>query len=440
MVVDKRKKYIVPVVLGLVYSLFYFVLPIKYFLVGFLGILGAMAVIYKFEIGLLAGLIILPFMPDLIVLLYMYFLVFAYFYIQFFRKASNFNKKPMDLPIVIFLVLIVLATITSINPKGSLRDLAIHLGGIGFLFVTVNTVDTKDKFNKLAVALTLAGSLVSLYGLYQYLVGVEMDAAWLDVANNPDIRARIYSVFYNPNILAEYLVMLIPISVGLFWYNKKLGKKVLFLGTSLLMSLALVLTLSRGGWLGFAFSAFVFVLLVEKRLLLSVIPLSLLGLYFLPQTIVNRILSIGNLSDSSNAYRLKIWSITGDIIRDNKAIGIGFGHLPFKQTFETYIRTMPARHAHNTFLELTAELGLIGLLVFLIFLFVTFKYGIKILNKSEDSYIKIMGAASISSLAGVLLHGSVESVLYMTKIIMTFWIMISLVYSLIRLESKNENN
>ncbi len=298
----------------------------------------------------------------------------------------------------------------------------------------VNSVKSKEDFNKIVVMLVFSATLVALYGLFQYIVGVEMEAAWLDVENNPDIRTRIYSVFHNPNILAEYLIMTIPLSVSLFWHSKRIHKKIIFLGTTLIMSLALVLTLSRGGWLGFAFSAFIFIILVERRLLLTLIPITLGGVYLLPQTIINRILSIGNLSDSSNAYRITMWEITLDIIKDNWVAGVGFGHLPFKQTFETYIRTHPTFHAHNTYLETAAEMGIPGLIVFLLFLFTLFKYGIKKLVKSEDKYISTVSAGVLSGLGGVMFHGAVENVLYLPKIIITFWILVSFILTLVRIQ------
>ncbi len=137
----------------------------------------------------------------------------------------------------------------------------------------------------------------------------------------------------------------------------------------------------------------IFVILIEKKLLLSIIPLVLGGVYFLPQSILNRISSIGNLRDSSNAYRLKMWGgITLDIIRDNWLVGVGFGYIPFKYTFETYIRTMPVYHSHNTYLQITGEMGILGLIVFLGLIFIIYKYSIKRLIKGEDRYIRTMAA------------------------------------------------
>ncbi len=435
----KRKELFIPLIAGLLFSVLYYYLPIKYLVAAILGVIGIALILYDVKLGLMAAVFLLPFLPDELILLFMFFLIAVYMYKQSFGEYIPLTKATIDMPIVLFFIIITIATITSINFIGSFRDLAIHMGGLCFAFVMMNTVKTKEDFNKIYTLLVFSAAIVALYGLYQYVVGVEIEAAWLDVENNPGIRTRVYSVFYNPNILAEYLIFTIPLSVSLLWYSKKLHKKIIFLGTTAVTTLALVLTLSRGGWLGFAFSALIFILLVEKRFLLSIIPITIGGVLFLPDVILNRILSIGNLRDSSNAYRITMWGITTEIIQDNWIAGVGFGHLPFKQTFETYIRTMPIFHSHNTYLQTAAELGIPGLIAFLFFLFVLFKYGIIKLIKNNDKYIRIMGAGVISALGGVLLHGFVENVLYLPKIILTFWILVSFILTLVRIDDQEKS-
>lgn len=434
----KRKEVIFPLSFGIIFAILYNILPFKLFTISILGFIGVVLILYDIRLGLMAGVFMLPFLPDTLNLLFMFFLLAVFFYNEFFRENSLLTKSTIDMPIILFFIIITISTITSINPIGSFRDLAIHAAGFCFLFVMTNTIKTKEDFNSIVTILVFSATLVALYGLFQYVVGVEIDAAWIDVENNPDIRARVYSVFYNPNILAEYLIMTIPLSISLFWYSKKLSKKVIFLGTSLVMTLALVLTLSRGGWLGFAFSALIFIILVEWKLLLSLIPITLGGIYFLPQSILNRIMSIGNLADSSNAYRIKMWAITMDIIKDHWVVGVGFGHLPFKQTYETYIRTMPIYHSHNTYLQLAAELGIPGLLAFLLFIFILFKYGINKLIRSGDKYTRVLSAGVLSGIGGLLAHGAVENVLYLPRIIITFWILVSFILTLVRINEGNE--
>lgn len=432
----KKKEILIPVIMGVLFSILYHIIPVNLFIVSLISTIAIISILYNIKIGILLGMFIFPFLPDQLGMLYIIFLAMVFTYKKVIGESVNLTKSSIDIPIVLFGIIIIISTISSIDPSGSFRDLAIHLTGIGFLVIIMNSINSLEDFNKIVTVLVFSATLIALYGLYQYIVGVEMDAAWLDSENNEGITTRIYSVFGNPNILAEYLILTIPMSVALFWDTKKISKKIIFLGTTLIMTLALVLTLSRGGWIGFAVAALIFIILVEKKILLSLIPISLGAVYLLPQTIINRILSIGNLGDSSNAYRIKIWDITLDIIRDNWVAGLGFGHLPFKQTFETYIRTMPTYHAHNTYLQIAAELGIPGLIAFLAFIFILFRYGYKRLIKNENNYIKVMGAGALGGLGGLLAHGAVENVLYLPKIIITFWILVSFILTLTRISER----
>lgn len=440
MVVERinKKELILPVALGILFSFIYYKLPLNYFMFLVLGTIGVVLILYEIRIGIYLAVLMLPFMPDMLNLLYLIFLVGVYIYKGLFKMTNPLSKEAVDIPIIIYALLILISTITSIDPSGSFRDLAIHFTAIGFVLVVINNIQTKEDFNILVTFLVIAATLVALYGLYQYKVGVEMEDKWVDAVNNPDVKTRVYSVFGNPNILAEYLIMIIPISAALFWYSKKIHKKAIFLITSLILTIALVLTLSRGGWVGFAFGIFIFIILIEKKLLLALIPIALLGIYFLPQSIINRILTIGNLGDSSNAYRIRLWKITLEIIRDNWLVGVGFGYIPFKTTFETYIRTMPAYHSHNTYLQTMGEMGILGLIVFVMFIFVLYKYAIKRLMKDEDRYIRTMAGGVLAGLSALLAHGAVESVLYLPKIIITFWTLVALILALMRISGKSK--
>lgn len=434
----KRKELLLPLIFGILFAIMYPILPLKYFAAVLIGFIGLVAILYDIKIGIAAALFAIPFLPDMISLLFIVFLIMVYFYEHLLKKENSLNFEPVYIPMILYGIIIFIGTITSINPVGSFRDLTIHLASLGLVFVMVNTINKLEEFNVIVTLVVFSATIVALIGLYQYVVGVPIDASWIDVENNPDIKARVYSVFGNPNVLAEYLIMIIPLSISLLWYSKKIHKKVIFLGTSGVLIMALVLTLSRGGWIGFAFSALIFILLVEKRLLLSIIPISLGGVLFLPQSILHRIISIGNLADSSNAYRLKMWEIALDIIKDNPLAGVGLGHLPFKQTFEMYIRTMPTYHAHNTYLEIAAELGIPGLIAFLFLLFVVFKYGILSLINGENRYIKIMAAGVFAGLGGLLAHGAVENVIYLTRIIVYFWILIGFILVLMKIKKQEE--
>lgn len=434
--VRNRRSIIIPILFGLMFSLVYTLLPIKLFL----GLIGALffgiICIKDIKWGVMLGILALPFLSDLLRLL----LIISLFGVFIFNMIvkDDFKLKPLsaDIPIIVFAVVITIATITSINISGSFRDLAIHLSSLSLLVVMIFSIKDKKDLNAFLTFFVFAQTLVGLYGISQYFTGIELDPAWVDEANNPEIFTRIYSVFGNPNILAEYLIMGIPISASLFFTSKKIIKKLLFLSTTAILLLTLVLTLSRGSWIGIVFAAFVFVFLINRKLLLLSIPLGVVAVFVLPDSIIHRITSIGNLADSSNAYRIVIWTLTLKIIRENWLVGLGFGYAPFKQVYESHIRTMPIFHAHNTYLEIFAELGIGGILLFLVLIFIIYKYSVLTIIKTNDKFIKYTTAAVLASISGLLIQGFVEHVLYLTTIIVTFWSLIGVLLVLMRLEDK----
>ena len=435
----KSKKINFILLSALFLSLIYYFLGTKLFLAAFVGVSGLLLVIYDIKIGLFATAFLYPFVPDalgLIMLLSMGFFVL----LRTFLYKESFTVGERTVPIAIFAFIIVFSTITSIDTSGSVRDLALNAAGISFLFAMTNSIKTKGELNAFVSTLLLSALVVALLGVVQYFTGVQMRPEWLDTENNTDIAVRVYSVFFNPNILAEYLVLITPIAVGMTWYTKSMRKKFLFAASTGILLLCIVMTLSRGGWVGIALAALAFVLLVDKRLLLLGVPIILGGLAFLPQKVLDRITSIGSTVDSSNLYRIKIWNITMDVIRDNLIAGVGFGYMPFKDTFERYIRTMPIYHAHNTYLEVAAEIGLIGFIFFMLLLLSTLKYAYVNLVKSEDKYFKYLGAGLFASIIGIMGHGLVEHFLYIPRIIFTFWIVLGIIFTAIKVEKFEREN
>ncbi|WP_052045205.1 O-antigen ligase family protein [Caloranaerobacter azorensis] len=402
------------------------------------GLIAILLSIIDIKIGIGLAIFILPFVPKAYSLIYLISLFMVFIFRQIFIVRRDLKKSVFGAFIFILASVMLISTLTSYNVQGSFRDLVIHFSSLGLLIVMVNNIENKKQLNSILTLFVFTAVLVAIYGLYQYKVGIKLDRAWVDVSINPDINTRVFSVFGNPNILAEYLIMSIPISIALFWFTKKLFKKLIFLVSSLILIGTLILTFSRGGWLGFAFGVLIFVILIEKRLLLSLIPAGVLAIFIMPSTVIHRIATIGNLSDSSNAYRIKVWTITLDIIRDNLITGVGFGYIPFRETFLKYIRTMNVYHAHNMYLETLAEMGIGGFILFILFIFIIYKYAIITLIKNNDRYLKTMIAGVLAGLSSVLFHGLFENILYLPRIIITFWMLISFILVAVRL-SKEES-
>ena len=133
---------------------------------------------------------------------------------------------------------------------------------------------------------------MALYGIYQFIIGVEIPANWVDQAEGA-VRTRSFSIFTSPNMLAGYLSLLIPVAVGMFFAEKNTLRKLYYGTVIACMGLALLFTLSRGGWI-FCFCALLFYVWLKNRklivpMLLCMGVLFILSVIFMP-SVANRIL------------------------------------------------------------------------------------------------------------------------------------------------------
>lgn len=400
-------------------------LPFPY---GIVVLLGGFVVLWNFkymESGAAVLLLGIPFLPNTLTILLIGWLLFLY--VRNCVKEEDIGLKPnkKTLPFLLLWGIMVLATLFSTDFRGSLRDLLLHSLAFLVVVILIQIIQNKRQFYNLLGMICYASALVSLYGIFQYIVGVELDASWVDQNVNPDLQTRVFSFFGNPNVLAEYLILVTPLCFAFLFGDPKPFQKLVFGGIFLLNSLVILLTFSRGGWVGFALAMCLFLLLVDRRFIWALIPLGIIGFFVLPESIRHRILTIFNTKDSSNNYRLNIWKYTLEMIQDHFFNGVGLGYLPFKSNYLNYIRTMNVYHAHNMYLEIFAEMGIAGILTFLVVIGNTVKDGLKAIKRHENRLMRFLQIGILSGLSAVLAHGLFENILYMPRIILMFWIMVA---------------
>lgn len=188
-------------------------------------------------------------------------------------------------------------------------------------------------------------------------------------------RGRIERVggsdFREANGLAAYLVALFPFIAVKFLSSRWLGKALCTVAGAFAAN-TIVLTRSRGAFVGLAFGAVAAVIMAPKkyrvRILISLIVAGS-GLYYLTdQQFRDRMSTITrseDTRDSSAESRVAIWKGGLAMIADNP-LGVGPGN--FYQFIGKYARQHPGRDAHNTFIRCTAELGLLGMATVLMLL------------------------------------------------------------------------
>ena len=374
-----------------------------------------------------AAAVLAPILPTMAVLA----LVLAGCFSLLLRLMENRERKlryaPFNRYVWLYAAIYLAGTLFSVDLRGSLPGGVLTVAFVLFTIVLENSIDSRRQLDALLFLLVLAGTAVALYGVCQFLFGWGyQSSAWVDSEMFGE-SFRVPSTLGNPNMLGQYLILVIPLGGAGLLSAKGWGRRLFYLCCCGVMCLCMLLTLSRGAWLGLLFAGLVFLVLVQPKLLLLA-PLALVALYFaLPETVIARFTSIGNLGDTSTSYRLFIWLGTLDMLKDYWLCGVGPGDGAFNLVYPRYsYNEIVAPHSHNLFLQIVCDAGIAALVVFALLIFRFFRDLCAAYCREEDRFSRLHQAAVISGVAGFLVQAMTDYSFYNYRVMLLFWIFLAL--------------
>ncbi|MBN1475320.1 O-antigen ligase family protein [Candidatus Sumerlaeota bacterium] len=310
--------------------------------------------------------------------------------IPWFGGALNWRAlaRPWCWGLAVFLVAVIIACITSRFPSESWRffrkELFVYL--IVFLGIVLGTT-SRAELRRLAMVLTISGLLVCAMAVatYQfYLHGADevTREAWQrdevidhDIPSDPQtLRAQFPLEHHNKLGFFSALVAVLVIYAG----STARRARWLWWLLAAVPLWALMLSLNRGGLVGLVISVLFMTAVANWRLLLGLLVVGTLCTWLLmPTHVRNHYLTIFSPSTyqdnwSSMMYRFRGWHGAWAMIRENPLTGVGYSWRIFEEIYDEYAvpeETQHKPHAHNIWLEMTSEVGVIGGLGFLIFHF-----------------------------------------------------------------------
>ena len=339
-------------------------------------------------------------------------------------RSYGYERSPLSLPVNVYAAFYLIGTLHSVDRSGSL-----YIGVLSIVFILFSTVlyysvDRQRQLDLLTALMVTAAAAVSCYGILQYKFrwGYQ-SAAWIDDDMFSSIRFRVSATLQNPNMLGQYLLLMIPLGGAKLLGSKGTLKKLYYFCCCAAMCLCMLLTFSRGAWLGLMFAGVIFFVLLRPRLLFMA-PFALIALYMmLPETIAQRFTSIGDLTDSSTSYRLNIWLGTIRMLRDGYwKLGIGPGVDAFNKIYPYYsYETVVAPHAHNLFLQIVCDAGIAALIVFLWILLRLYRTLCAALRIEKDFMSKLLQIACLSGMSGFLVQAMTDYSFYNYRVMFIFW-------------------
>ena len=213
--------------------------------------------------------------------------------------------------------------------------------------------------------------IVVVDGFYQFIFGIDISTMkWVDGASFPELSKRVFSTWENPNILAGYLDIVICIAVGLITALQR-GWRVFALVLLVAALACLGMTYARGACLVIAVVLGCYGALRDRRVLIGIAVLGA-GALLADPVLADRLLSVFTRVDTSSEMRLAFWESTIAMIMDHPFLGVGWGmYFMAYPEYDFYLQGAPVEivHAHNMYLNYTAEIGIPGALSFFWFFF-----------------------------------------------------------------------
>lgn len=223
-----------------------------------------------------------------------------------------------------------------------------------------------------------------------------------------DEGKRVGGTVGSPNSTASYLTLVLAPMLGLLVTKVKRWYKPIVSIVFIFGLISILITFSRGGWIGFAMSIVILFIIGWQK---GWIPLSIViftGFVFAGVAIGFQGVILDRIfGDDGNAAagRVPLMVLAVDIIRDNAFLGVGVNN--FSTVWDPYLGPELSgiwlHIVHNKYLLIWAETGIIGVLAFLAFLFTVLAQCWRVIQ-SEDPFLAPIGLGFFGAIVGQMIH------------------------------------
>lgn len=321
-------------------------------------------------------------------------------------------STPLDTPILILLVLSILSTAFSVHTTTSIWSFILLCNYVIIFYLIIHTHRTRHQLRRLVYLIIGSAALISIIGLLK--IFCDNPFPWWDYTDFQTAPDRLSSTFGNADHLAGYMEMTLPVLLGLLLTGFRGMRIVLLIVLAALLFTALLLSLSRGGWLG-AVSGLCFMciaLLLNRYFQSKKLVLALGGgcvvvafLVLSSTTVVKRIRTVEEMGNIPNLKaRITVWSGAVEMIKDHPLLGTGPGTFAIIFT-QHQPPGVVSRYfaAHNDYLQVTAETGLVLVPVIAWMIIIFFVKGFKKLN-NPSRLVRGTTLGAMSGVSSILIH------------------------------------
>ncbi|MDP2923644.1 MAG: O-antigen ligase family protein [Candidatus Omnitrophota bacterium] len=356
-------------------------------------------------------------------------LIFIFLVKRFILKKIPLPNSPINIFLYLLFIIVLISALRSSYFKESIRGFSRIPKYIFLYFALLDffCADKKRLVRFFWVLLTVS-TVTFLNGIFQSIFGFDLFKH--NMIDEPDSLRRISSSFVHPNDFGAYIISVLPLTFLVFSSVFTKRKRLLIGLVFLLGAYCLMKTSSRGAWVGFLFGAMLYFFMYNKKIAIVIPVVILLLIAFSPHGF-ERLSSLFRTEQNTVWERTQLWQGTWAIIKEHPVLG--FGVNTFSKYFPQYkpVDYPDLRYAHNSYLQMWSEIGIVGLFTFLaipvIVLRKTFG-GIK--NKITMGFSGLLLLGLISGYIGFLIHSAFDNNLFSLVLTTLFWVFTAYIVSL----------
>ncbi|MHB9131824.1 MAG: O-antigen ligase family protein [Armatimonadota bacterium] len=329
----------------------------------------------------------------------------------------------IDLPVLLFTLAAILTSLPMVSaysrsslfgPVWAMEGLQFIGLGILLYFGFKEFLVGREEIESAIFTMVMVGGVVALLGLADfYKIYLYPPKGFNFNFTGPqvlDADRRLVSTLGNPMFTGTYLAMLIPLGIGAVLAPVTLLRRLLMVACVGLMLVALVMTKARAAWIGLALTLpFLLTLIlwrvyattgtIPRRVIVTLavalfVSISLIALLARLPGMQSRIRSVVNMEDTTILTRVVYMRGALNLFREHPIQGWGPGNLQFvfpqyrpsslvMERGLTLNRGFSTALPHNLPLQIAAEMGLLGLLPFLLMVFVLYRVGFTLMGMNS---------------------------------------------------------
>lgn len=277
-------------------------------------------------------------------------------------KNIKWVKNSGSLLLILFFMIVILSSVLAFKPSISFGKIDIMVNWVILYFLIITIINTEKKFIGFLLVFFLVNFKMSQYGFRSFVTqgytsfGVSGSPGWFKDSGDLGIQMILFV-----SLSAAFILALKD-----YWGR---NKKLLMYLMPLTGLITIIATTSRGVQLGIIATG-VWFLLKARNGIKGLVGILIIGLLFyalLPERMLNEYSSAGD--DRTSQARLALWSFGGEVIRDHPVLGVGYYNWIDYCNFMNPDGIAGKKYclvAHNTYVTATAEIGITGLIVYVI--------------------------------------------------------------------------